>query len=504
MSFANDPDGQIERWLRNELDDVSEPKRAVDAAIQASATLPQHKPRRGLRAWLFPRRTLATAPMELPEPETVIWADSTAGAANQDGAVVSPAARPQHLPLAAAVTALGIAVLMGLGFFVAGLGSPQGQLPTAGGVDVKLGALVLEDPLPAGRDIVVSADGSGHFWTIGDAISQATDGDRIKIMPGTYRASVLVTSDISISGQGEPGDVIVRPDGDAPIDPSAFDYEPIGGDIPLSEYLPDGWRYVFHLVDSDVRLSDMTIQGAEVGTAILIDGGAPILERLVIDPDGQEHGANPGQPHESVAFRGAARGMVRDITAKALVSIVGASTPTLSGNTLVGSCLIIDGPGSDPRVIDNRIGSSRCPRFSVWVLNGASPTIESNDIVGDRVTDGIRILGPGTAPTIWGNDISGGDSGIWVGDGAEGLISRNNVVGARTGITIIGAAPTVSTNGFSENEVGVSIDITASPQFIDNDICGNTLDVEIPEGASTSIEDIEICERGSEEAAVQT
>jgi len=504
MSPTNDPNDQIERWLRVELDAVTEPKGAIDAAIQASTTVPQHKPRRGLRAWLFPHRTPATGPSELPEPEMVIWADSTTDATSRNGAAVAPAARPQHLPLAAAVTALGIAVVMGLGFVFGGLGPLQGQPLTAGGADVEVGALVLEDPLPAGRDIVVAADGSGHFWTIGDAISQATDGDRIKIMAGTYRASVLVTTDISISGQGEPGDVIVRPDGDAPIDPGAFDYEPIGGDTPLSEYLPDGWRYVFHLIESDVRLSDMTILGAEVGTAILIDGGAPILERLVIDPDGQERGANPAMPHESVAFRGAAHGVFRDSTASALVSIVDASTPTLSGNTLVGSCLIIDGPGSDPGVIDNRIESSRCPRFSVWVLDGASPTIESNYIVGDRVTDGIRILGPGTAPTVHGNNIIGGDSGIWVGAGAQGLISRNNVIGARTGITIIGAAPTVSTNGFSENEVGVSIDITASPQFIDNDICGNALDVEIPEGASTSIEDIEICEQGSEEAAVQT
>jgi hypothetical protein len=500
MSPANDSDGQIERWLRVELDAVPEPKRAIDEAIRASATVPQRKPRRGLRAWLFPRRTPATGPSELPEPEMVIWA----GATNRSSAAVAPAARPQHLPLAAAVTALGIAVVMGLGFVFGGLGPLQGQPLTAGGADVEVGALVLEDPLPAGRDIVVAADGSGHFWTIGDAISQATDGDRIKIMPGTYDVSAVVTKDISISGQGEPGDVIVRPDGDAPLDPSAFDYEPIGGDTQLSEYLPDGWRYVFSLVDSDVRLSDMTILGAEVGTAILIDGGAPILERLVVDPDGQETGANPGKPHESVAFRGASRGMLRDSTASAMVSIVDASTPTLSGNTLVGSCLIIDGPGSDPGVIDNRIEFSRCPRFSVWVLNGASPKIESNDIAGDRVTDGIRILGPGTAPTILGNDISGGDSGIWVGDGAAGLISRNNVLGARTGITIIGAAPIVSTNGFFDNEVGVSIDVTASPQFTDNELCRNALEVEIPEGATISIEGNDICKQGSEEAAVPT
>ena len=78
MSFANDPDGQIERWLRKELDAVSEPERAIGEAIQASATLPQHKPRRGLREWLFPRRAPATSPSELPEPATVLWADSTA------------------------------------------------------------------------------------------------------------------------------------------------------------------------------------------------------------------------------------------------------------------------------------------------------------------------------------------------------------------------------------------------------------------------------------------
>ena len=71
MSPANDSDGLIERWLRVELGAVAEPNRAIEEAIRASATVPQRKPRRGLRAWLFPRRESPEGSSQLPEPEMV-------------------------------------------------------------------------------------------------------------------------------------------------------------------------------------------------------------------------------------------------------------------------------------------------------------------------------------------------------------------------------------------------------------------------------------------------
>ena len=50
--------------------------------------------------------------------------------------------------------------------------------------------------------IIVAADGSGDYITIGEAVAAAADGDKILVRPGTYVESTVVDKDVRISGDG--------------------------------------------------------------------------------------------------------------------------------------------------------------------------------------------------------------------------------------------------------------------------------------------------------------
>ena len=94
----------------------------------------------------------------------------------------------------------------------------------------------LEPPVDGGRDIIVAGDGSGHFRTISDAVAAAVDGDRIEVMPGTYRDSVTITTDISIHGVGARDEVVVEPSDHEPDGD-----QPIARNYPFSDELVPGW-----------------------------------------------------------------------------------------------------------------------------------------------------------------------------------------------------------------------------------------------------------------------
>lgn len=50
----------------------------------------------------------------------------------------------------------------------------------------------------AGAVLVVDDDGSAQFSTISDAVAAASDGDTIRVRPGTYRETVRVTQDVTL------------------------------------------------------------------------------------------------------------------------------------------------------------------------------------------------------------------------------------------------------------------------------------------------------------------
>ena len=62
---------------------------------------------------------------------------------------------------------------------------------------------------PAGT-LVVGKGGKGQCMSLRVALRQATAGCKILVMPGVYRESLVVDKDVTILGQGAPGDVVIE------------------------------------------------------------------------------------------------------------------------------------------------------------------------------------------------------------------------------------------------------------------------------------------------------
>ena len=233
------------------------------------------------------------------------------------------------------------------------------------------------------------------------------------------------------------------------------------------------------------------------GTAVVIDGGAPTLEDLVIDPDGEQRNKTGADLHEGLAIGSGSAAWVSGSSITAFVGIGEGSRATLTGNIITGSCIVITGAGSTPTIRGNRVEYSQCPRMSVWVTEGAAPVVEGNTILSDEQTDGIRVSGAGSAPVISGNTVTGGDVGIWVGSEAQANIRRNLVTIARTGVVISGSDAVVDSNVIRSNGVGVVIDMGATPAFVGNTVCDNDMNLDLRDGTAVSMSDNDICPDGT-------
>jgi hypothetical protein len=56
--------------------------------------------------------------------------------------------------------------------------------------------------LGRGETYVVTADGSGDFATITEALASAVDGDTVLVRPGTYQEDLVIRHDITVRGDG--------------------------------------------------------------------------------------------------------------------------------------------------------------------------------------------------------------------------------------------------------------------------------------------------------------
>ena len=63
---------------------------------------------------------------------------------------------------------------------------------------------------PSGGILVVGKGGKGRCMSLRVALRQASSGTQILVMPGIYRESLVVDKDVTIIGQGAPGEVIIE------------------------------------------------------------------------------------------------------------------------------------------------------------------------------------------------------------------------------------------------------------------------------------------------------
>ena len=146
--------------------------------------------------------------------------------------------------------------------------------------------------LAAGGPIVVAQDGSGEYTTITDAVAAAADGDEILVRPGTYQEVVIIEADITLRGDGAREDVILEFGTDGP---TIWSWS---GSVP----------YGLMLVDSEATVSDLTVRGPNAAMAFVFVGGAPTLERVANELEGEF----AGRTQLSVVPLHSAGGTIRD------------------------------------------------------------------------------------------------------------------------------------------------------------------------------------------------
>ena len=466
----SDPDARIDAWLRRELDAVPEPTRAVSGALEAAAVTPQ---RRGRLSWLRQALGLVGTTVQhgsADRPEVVLTpsADGGAGSAafRRQGAIATPLVL---VALIVALTVLGAAAWLTIGPGRELLGGADGTQPMR--------------PIETGpnRSIVVAAD-DGHFATLAAAVAEAQPGDRIELHPGTYQAEVVIDKDIEIVGVGDRDQIVVE-------------------QLPLAEgeVLSDRLRVLFRLQDSDAVLRGFTLRGSENGTAVIIDGGEPLLDGVRIAPEGSMVTGGPSQPRESIdIMRGSPT--VRGSELTSLVYVGDGATPVFEAVSFEPGCLMVEGEGARPTLRDTHFVDSECPGFSLSVADGAHLDIAASTISSQTANSGIRVANEGSSADISGTTISGGTEGVLIGPGATVDFRRSNAQGADVGIRVVSAELTVVAGALIDNGIGLQVSGDSFIEVSDTDFC-NDADLDLQDGAAVPIEPNRFCADGATELA---
>jgi hypothetical protein len=354
---------------------------------------------------------------------------------------------------------------------------------------------------------VVAQDGSGEFETISEAVRAADDGDMILVRPGTYVESIRIQEDITLRGDGDRRDIVIR----SPSEQS---------DRWLS---PEERAYAIWLEKTDARVETMTLTGP--ASALVIAGGSPRISDMAIIDVGV---ANRGDDLDATRFAGlalvsASTAEVRDsLFRRSDVAIAGSSVALLDNELESSMIRVLDEAGEaadlPPSLISGNI--IRDPSVAIWVDGGSTARIEGNDISGaDDAGAWIRNARPGTA--VEGNSIRDSRTAIMVNDSSV-EVSDNDVSGNQFGLNLAGTGSQVRGNRIRDNTVGVlisassptygavtaltmegntiegnerglSIKAGTSADLVGNVVCDNETNVDIVDGADVTLTDNRIC-----------
>ncbi len=469
----SDPDLRIDAWLRKELDAVPEPERAVSEAIDAAASTPQ---RRGRFFWL--RQLLGIEPGTVERgspdrPEVVLTPAGSGG----PGSVALGRPSTVSMPLVAVALVVSIAILGATAWLTLGPGA--GIL---GGADGAQPMRPIEQTGPTRAIVVDPVD--GHFARLADAVAEAEPGDRIELHPGRHQAEVVIDKDIEIVGVGSRDEIIVEP-------------------LPLAEgeRLTDRTRVLFVIDDAAPVLRGLTLLGSDHGTAVLIEGGAPVLQDLLIDPAGDMSTGSPNQPREALEVRAGGSPTIRDSVLTSLAHVTGGSSPTFDGVEFVLGCLHVQGDGTSPTIRDSSFAQSDCPGFSISIAGGAHADVAAGTIASSPGQAGIRVANDGSSADITGTSISGGAEGLLVGPGARVTFQRSNARDADVGIRVQDGELIVAAGALVDNVIGLQVSGDSFLEVSDTDLCNET-NFDLNDGASVPPEPNRICQDSTAELAM--
>ena len=318
----------------------------------------------------------------------------------------------------------------------------------------------------------VDPAGQGDTTTIEAALTQAKDGSTIRIQPGTYEESLVLTRPMTIQAvSADPADTVIAPSSGACLTATAEAGKLQG--LTLRKAAGGGGEGCVLLVGSDLTLSNSVIESEGTPAVILHSGGAATLQDLEIKVLG-------GVP--AIIVSNGARTRLSD--------------SSISGEVAFG---LLVRRGAEPEVIGNEIRGTT--RAGMIVEAGAGGRYEGNQIL-ENGGSGIVIRG-GSRPVLAKNRIeANGEAGVFIDEGARGELD-SNIVARNKGSGIIiagGASPQLRNNQVEGNEEhgvllleraggrlegnrvksnkghGLAISIEASPDLVENEVAENAKD----------------------------
>lgn len=384
------------------------------------------------------------------------------------------------------------------------------------------GAAMAGASLLAGPAIhVVDPSDSSAYQTVSTAIAAAQDGDTVLVKPGTYEESLLITTDITLLGEGGRDAVILRFPPDAPT-------ATMQAGTPWAVTLPVGlWIDGTHAV-----IRGVTVSGAAPGMGIFIDGGDPAIEDVVIDVEGTDS-ADRLPERVAVLLHGGSRPTISGSAWDDYFAAREGSSPTIERNTISGiGGLSLDGPG--PATVTSNKFTAGAGMSASGGLTGtiADNVLEGGEIVIDTGADmlvrgntatgvqkpaegAIVVTGGGSRARIIDNRVTGSSSAIVVSSGAQAIVEGNELTGNGLGVSVVTAAtttvrenaiygggtgvlvgtggPVIEGNTIESNEIGVSLGTTAAPVLSGNRFCGNGETVRVTGEHPVTLEGNEIC-----------
>lgn len=359
--------------------------------------------------------------------------------------------------------------------------------------------IVRVEPVPdmRVRELLVAADGTGHYTTIVEAVADARDGDTVRLLPGTYAETIVIDKDITLTGAGRREEVVITSPESAP-----------------AQGLTDGPTegYAVALMGADAEISNLTFTGEH--SALLVHGGDPTLRNLyfleVTEPF--EGAANTDQ--NSVVIAGGSRATISDSRFERSGPLgVYASDPTVVGNTFEGGSHIWGRFGDHAVISDNHIDGALS--MALWIIESGPILVEGNVITGSDAT-GIDVGSKGdSAARVLRNRIVDAATGITVrvGDGAEisgnelvdtgigvqvarfnGHIADNRITGGDAGIVVVsGGAPRIADNVIDVSGRGIVAGARTSPLISGNEVCGGEAGIHISDGATPQLTENQDC-----------
>jgi F-box protein 11 len=289
---------------------------------------------------------------------------------------------------------------------------------------------------------IVDSQDQGDYTTIGEAIRNASAGDRILIRPGLYREGLIIDKPLEIIGDGSSGTVVLEA-----ADQNVILFRTTVGRLANLTLRQIGGASWFAL---NIAEGNLTVENCDISS----DANAGIAVHSGADPV-IRHNRIHSSPSGGVYIFKRAKGTIEE--------------NDIAGNGFAGIAIWSH---ADPMIARNRIHGG--DSVGVFVHSDGKGTLIENDIVRNLFV-GVEVREGGN-PVLKRNRIRDSSwGGVFVHTGGFGTFEENEI----TGNSVVGLAireggnPLARRNRIQRNGVGVAIYEEGAGTLEENDLRDN-------------------------------